>query len=78
MSDKDAQQSDVQIDEVREAIKKNYGDPADGQDYIDRSAIDFDPADGLYSGTAVEGTSEIAGPHENQASVDAEDEGEHR
>jgi hypothetical protein len=40
-----------------------YGDPGDGQDYVDRSKIDFDPQDGLYSGTAVDGTSEIPGPH---------------
>lgn len=32
-------------------------------DFIDRSQVDFDPDDGLYSGTAVDGTSEIAGPH---------------
>jgi hypothetical protein len=36
----------------------------DGQDYLDRSKLDFDPADGLYTGTAVEGTSDIPGPHE--------------
>jgi len=32
-------------------------------DFVDQSQIDFDPDDGLYSGTAVDGTSEIAGPH---------------
>jgi hypothetical protein len=32
-------------------------------DFVDQSKIDFDPDDGLYSGTAVDGTSEIAGPH---------------
>jgi hypothetical protein len=37
------------------------GGEDDGQDYVDRSKIDFDPADGLYSGTAVDGTSEIPG-----------------
>jgi hypothetical protein len=36
----------------------------DTHQYIDRSKIDFDPDDGLYTGTAVEGTSEIPGPHE--------------
>jgi hypothetical protein len=60
----------VDPDEVRDAVKHQYGDPADGQHYNDRSKLDFDPADGLYSGTAVEGTSEIAGPHENQDTVD--------
>lgn len=37
----------------------------DGQDYIDRSKIDFDPDDGLLSGTAIDGTSDIPGPHEH-------------
>lgn len=32
-----------------------YGDPTDGQDYVDRTVVDFDPALGLYSGTAVTG-----------------------
>jgi hypothetical protein len=36
----------------------------DGQEYLDRSKLDFDPDDGLISGTAVDGTSEIPGPHE--------------
>ncbi|HEV7193395.1 MAG TPA: hypothetical protein VGN35_09330 [Jatrophihabitantaceae bacterium] len=36
----------------------------DGQEYLDRSQLDFDPDDGLYSGTAVDGTSDIPGPHE--------------
>ena len=36
----------------------------DGQEYLDRSKLDFDPDDGLYSGTAVDGVSEIPGPHE--------------
>lgn len=33
------------------------------QDFVDQSKIDFDPDEGLYSGTAVEGDSEIPGPH---------------
>ncbi len=33
------------------------------QDFVDQSKIDFDPDDGLYSGTAVDGNSEIPGPH---------------
>ncbi len=33
------------------------------QDFVDRSKIDFDPDDGIYSGTAVDGSSEIPGPH---------------
>ena len=33
----------------------------DGQTYVDRSKIDFDPDDGLLTGTAIDGTSEIPG-----------------
>jgi hypothetical protein len=36
----------------------------DGQEYLDRSRLDFDPDEGLLSGTAVDGNSEIPGPHE--------------
>jgi hypothetical protein len=32
-------------------------------DFVDQSKIDFDPDDGVYNGTAVDGTSEIPGPH---------------
>ena len=32
-------------------------------DFVDQSKIDFDPDDGLYSGTAVTGSSDIPGPH---------------
>jgi hypothetical protein len=39
----------------------------DAHDFVDQSNLDFDPDDGLYSGTAIDGTSEIAGPH-----IDAE------
>jgi hypothetical protein len=35
----------------------------DTQSFVDQSKIDFDPDDGVYSGTAVDGTSEIPGPH---------------
>jgi hypothetical protein len=35
----------------------------ESQDFVDQSKIDFDPDEGLYSGTAVDGTSEIPGPH---------------
>jgi hypothetical protein len=34
-------------------------------DFVDTSKIDFDPDDGLYSGTAVDGTSKIPGPHQD-------------
>jgi hypothetical protein len=49
-------------------------EPDDGQLYIDRSKIDFDPADGLYSGTAVDGTTEIPGPHEHEQSEAPDDD----
>ncbi|MDT4907016.1 MAG: hypothetical protein QOI69_257 [Pseudonocardiales bacterium] len=45
----------------------------DGPEYLDRSKLDFDPDDGLYTGTAVEGTSDIPGPHEK----DGDDEPGH-
>lgn len=32
----------------------------DGQIYVDRDKIDFDPDDGLLSGTALDGTSDIS------------------
>ena len=35
----------------------------DDHDFVDQSKIDFDPDDGLYSGSAVKGSSEIPGPH---------------
>jgi hypothetical protein len=35
----------------------------DDQNFVDQSKIDFDPDDGLYSGSAVNGSSEIPGPH---------------
>ena len=37
----------------------------DGQDRIDRDSIDFDPDDGLLSGTAIKGGTKIPGPHEH-------------
>jgi hypothetical protein len=45
----------------QDKIRLNRDD--EEQDFVDQSQIDFDPDDGLYSGTAVDGTSEIAGPH---------------
>ena len=35
----------------------------ESQDFVDTSTLDFDPDEGVYSGTAVTGTSEIPGPH---------------
>jgi hypothetical protein len=52
--------------------RSSHQDDGDGPEYLDRSKLDFDPDDGLYTGTAVEGTSEIPGPHEK----DGDDEGQ--
>ncbi len=41
---------DDSLDEARED---------DGQIYVERDKIDFDPDDGLLSGTAIDGTSDI-------------------
>jgi hypothetical protein len=35
----------------------------ESQSFVDQSKIDFDPDEGVYSGTAVDGTSDIPGPH---------------
>jgi hypothetical protein len=60
-------QTDETTDETTEDTTQNPPDEkreGDGQDYIDRSNIDFDPDEGLLSGTAIDGTSDIPGPHE--------------
>ena len=52
-------------------------DPTDKSDhdvYVDRDKIDFDPDDGLLSGTAIEGGTDIPGPHESVDDVVPEDE----
>jgi hypothetical protein len=78
MSETNAEQQEANADETREALRNVYGNPEDGQHYNDRSKLDWDPADGVYSGTAVDGTSEIAGPHENQDDVTPEQKAEMR
>lgn len=60
-----------QPDALRE-YEEHAESGADGQEYVDRDVIDFDPADGLYSGTAVDGTSEIPGPHESGDDVESD------
>jgi hypothetical protein len=37
----------------------------ESQSFVDQSKIDFDPDVGVYNGTAVDGTSEIPGPHQD-------------
>jgi hypothetical protein len=52
----------------------------DGQIYVDRDKIDFDPDDGLLSGTAIDGTSEIPGSGadgDEQNAADKADGGGH-
>ena len=48
-------------------MSKHEADPdvpdLDPEGQVDRSKIDFDPADGFYTGTVVDGTTEIPGPH---------------
>jgi hypothetical protein len=41
--------------------------------YNDRSKLDFDPDEGLFTGTAVDGGTDIPGPHENVDDVDPDD-----
>lgn len=50
---------DDQLDDARED---------DGQIYVERDKVDFDPAEGLLSGTAVGGSSEDDGSAESAAS----------
>ena len=46
----------------------------DGQEYIDRDSVDFDPDDGLLSGTAINGGTKIPGPHEHVDDVTDDEE----
>jgi hypothetical protein len=61
------QQSDQQRAQ-RPENERSGGSDGESHQFVDRSKIDFDPEDGLYTGTAVEGTSEIPGPHEQDDS----------
>lgn len=57
---------DRQRDERQQSEGKIGLDRSDEeQSFVDKSKIDFDPDDGLYSGTAVDGSSEIPGPHQD-------------
>lgn len=60
--------------ETDEKDQSTKGD-GDGPEYLDRSKLDFDPDDGLYAGTAVEGTTEIPGPHEKDGDREQEERG---
>lgn len=57
---------DERLDEIRED---------DGQIYVERDKVDFDPDEGLLSGTAIDGTSDISDdPDEVAAAEGAADE----
>jgi hypothetical protein len=56
---------DERLDEIRED---------DGQIYVERDKVDFDPDEGLLSGTAIDGTSDISDdPDEVAAAETSED-----
>jgi hypothetical protein len=56
-------------------LEPNSMPDPEGQEYLDRSKLDFDPADGHYSGTAVDGTTEIPGPHPTNPDAEKPDAG---
>jgi hypothetical protein len=64
------EQANQQQDAQRQSEQGKVGlDRSDeDQSFVDQSTIDFDPDDGLYSGTAVDGSSEIPGPHQDNDS----------
>jgi hypothetical protein len=62
--DPDEQASQTQLnDEQTQQLHEHR--EGDGQEYLERDKLDFDPDEGLLSGTAVDGTSKIPGPHEH-------------
>src|SRR3954447_7366049 len=64
-----ASQQDEQRTEQQQSDGKVGLDRSDeDQSFVDTSKIDFDPDDGLYSGTSVDGSSEIPGPHQDSDS----------
>jgi hypothetical protein len=66
--------SSVRSAVVEAARQAGYGDGSkDGQSYLNRDDVPYDPAEGLLSGTAITGETEIPGDHEN---TDAVDDGE--
>jgi hypothetical protein len=63
----DAQVDDARVDRAGDGEQSTEApQEPDEPEYLDRDKLDFDPDDGLYSGTSVDGTSEIPGPHEQQ------------
>jgi hypothetical protein len=60
-------------DEQKQQMREHR--EGDDQEYLDRDKLDFDPDDGLLSGTAVDGTSKIPGPHESGPDTSDEEAG---
>lgn len=60
--------------ETGEDGNSSYEDKSDTDVWVDRDKIDFDPDDGLLSGTAIEGGTEIPGPHESVDDVLPDDD----
>ncbi len=56
---------DERLDEIRED---------DGQIYVERDKVDFDPDDGLLSGTAIDGSSDIPNDPESVAAAEESDD----
>ena len=72
-TDQDSHQDTNLDQEHKQKLEEKRED--DGQEYIDRDKIDFDPDEGLLSGTAVDGTSKIPGPHEQGDDVGDDEAG---
>ncbi|MDT4913027.1 MAG: hypothetical protein QOC66_2155 [Pseudonocardiales bacterium] len=66
MTEQANQQQDAQRQSEQGKVGLDRSD--EDQSFVDQSTIDFDPDDGLYSGTAVDGSSEIPGPHQDNDS----------
>ncbi len=49
------------MERTQEPVENNPTDDGAGQ--LDTSALDFDPTDGYLTGTVLDGTTEIPGPH---------------
>jgi hypothetical protein len=64
----DQQQGDQQQGDSGGEGKIGLDRSDEEQSFVDQSKMDFDPDDGLYSGTAVDGSSEIPGPHQDSES----------
>lgn len=58
--------TDEQRPDDQEKLRLNRDD--EEHQFVDTSNLDFDPDDGLYSGSAVDGSSDIPGPHQDQES----------